>query len=249
MALAGFAVRSQPADLEAAAEFHSAVTAGLQPGEWEAMVADLAAKATRVQGTFVRLAAGEAGAEYELLGETFATRRRLREISATTPPGELAAALAKVGETAADPSARAAAFAGALAGSGEGIADLAWELMHFLEPESVCLATAWVWNPETETGALKLLLDEEYDLFGEDDSESFGRLAFASGYVAHAAKAAGMLGEGPLAFEADVFFAGVYGVYMGTVLAMRMTKEFNKILPPLGQLMRKLLGLRNGERS
>ncbi|MDA8118005.1 MAG: hypothetical protein M0000_11625 [Actinomycetota bacterium] len=249
MAIAGFAVRSQPADLEAAAEFHAAVAEKLAPGEWESIVAELAAKSARVQAAFARLAAGEAGAEQELLAETFATRRRLRELSATTVPSELAVALAALGDTAADPCLRADAFSVALVGAGAGITDLAWELMHFLEPESVCLATAWVWNPDTETGALKLLLDEDYDLFGEDASASYGRLAFASGYVAHAARAAGMLGEGPLPFETDVLLAGVYGVYMGTVLAMRMTKEFNKILPPLGQLMRKLLGLRNGERS
>ena len=249
MAIAGFAVRSQPADLEAAAEFHAAVAEKLAPGEWESIVAELAAKAARVQAAFARLAAGEAGVEEELLGETFATRRRLRELSATTVPSDLAVALAALGDTAADPSLRADAFSTALVGAGAGVADLAWELMHFLEPESVCLATAWVWNPDTETGALKLLLDEDYDLFGEDASDSYGRLAFASGYVAHATRAAGMLGDGPLAFETDVLLAGVYGVYMGTVLAMRMTKEFNKILPPLGQLMRKLLGLRNGERS
>ena len=249
MAIAGFAVRSQPADLEAAAEFHAAVAEKLEPGEWEAMVADLAAKSARVQGAFARLAAGDAGAGNELLGETFATRRRLRDISATVPESELAAALAALADVSVNPGLRAAAFADALAGAGQGLSDLAWELMHFLEPELVCLASAWVWNPETETGALKLLLEEEYDLFGTDAPDSYGRLSFASGYVAHAARAAGMLGNGPLIFELDVLLAGVYGVYMGTVLAMRMTKEFNKILPPLGQLMRKLLGLRNAERS
>lgn len=37
--------------------------------------------------------------------------------------------------------------------------------------------------------------------------------------------------------------AAVYGVYMYTVLAMRMSKEFNRVLPTLPDLVRRLLGV------
>jgi hypothetical protein len=35
----------------------------------------------------------------------------------------------------------------------------------------------------------------------------------------------------------------VYGVYMQTILRMRMTKEFTNLLPPLPELTRRLLGV------
>ncbi len=48
---------------------------------------------------------------------------------------------------------------------------------------------------------------------------------------------------GPGLLGTDVFLAAVYGVYMQTVLRMRMTKEFTNILPPLPDLIRRLLGV------
>jgi hypothetical protein len=44
-------------------------------------------------------------------------------------------------------------------------------------------------------------------------------------------------------FGVDVFLAAVYGIYMYTVLRMRMTQEFNKVVPELPDLIRRLLGV------
>ena len=41
----------------------------------------------------------------------------------------------------------------------------------------------------------------------------------------------------------DVFLACVYAVYMYTVLRLRMTQEFNRIVPELPDLVRRLLGV------
>jgi hypothetical protein len=49
------------------------------------------------------------------------------------------------------------------------------------------------------------------------------------------------LGGGP--YGIDVFLACVYAVYMYTALRLRMTQEFNKVVPPLPQLVRRLLGV------
>ena len=40
-----------------------------------------------------------------------------------------------------------------------------------------------------------------------------------------------------------MFLAAVYGVYMFTVLRMRMTQEFTRLVPPLPDLIRRLLGV------
>ncbi len=39
-----------------------------------------------------------------------------------------------------------------------------------------------------------------------------------------------------------VYLACVYGVYMYTTLRIRMTQEFNKVVPQLPELIRRLLG-------
>jgi hypothetical protein len=35
----------------------------------------------------------------------------------------------------------------------------------------------------------------------------------------------------------------IYGVYMYTVTRLRMTQEFNRVIPPLPDLVRRLLGV------
>ena len=50
--------------------------------------------------------------------------------------------------------------------------------------------------------------------------------------------------DGP--FALDVFLAAVYGVYLYTTLRMRMTREFNQVVPPLPELTRRLLGVHAG---
>ena len=46
-----------------------------------------------------------------------------------------------------------------------------------------------------------------------------------------------------------MFLAAVYGVYMYTVLRMRMTREFNQLVPQLPDLIRRLLGIYYQEAS
>jgi hypothetical protein len=44
-------------------------------------------------------------------------------------------------------------------------------------------------------------------------------------------------------FGTDVFLCCVYVIYAYTVLKMRMTQEFNKVIPELAPFCRRLLGL------
>jgi hypothetical protein len=62
-------------------------------------------------------------------------------------------------------------------------------------------------------------------------------------FVEETGKAAGFTAAGPGLFGADVFLAAVYAVTMYTVLRMRMTREFNRVIPPLPDLVRRLLGV------
>lgn len=236
--------RAQPADLETIADLAAAIATQIDVGALERINLDLIAKSSRVQGLFEELSRyTDARLGSKILGETFLSRRKRREISATVTDATLCDSLLVISDTTLSPLERVAPLKDLIEPLGEGATDAAFELLHFLEPANFCLATSWIWNPITETGAVKLLLEENFDLFGESDTDAFGLLNFAVDYLAQTMDAAGYLVGSDKNFAMDAFLAGVYGIYMSTVLEMRMSKEFNKILPPLLQLVRRLLGI------
>lgn len=239
------ALSDQPADLAAIAEFSKAMETRVSDAEFALIANDLALKSARVKALFSDLSqGGDRHVVRAILSETFISRRKLREIEAIVTDTILAEALVELGDNTKSPIERASKLRYWLDPVGEAARDLPFELLHFLDPQRYCLATSWVWNPITETGAIKLLLEENFDLFGDGELDDFVRLDFAIDYVTQTAKAAGHLpADLDGVFAMDTFLAGVYAIYMSTVLEMRMTKEFNKILPPLNQLMRRLLGI------
>lgn len=234
----------QPADLETIADLAATIFESVDAAEMEAIARELEAKALRLRGLFDSLGGGDTDAVVTaIMAETFLSRRKRREISAIVTEAVLRDALLELADTSLAPLERVSLMRYWLEPMGDLASDLPFELLHFLEPDRFCLATTWVWNPVTETGAIKLLLDEGFDLFGEDEADAFRRLNFVVDYIGQTAQAAGYLHGENSRFAMDAFLAGVYGIYMSTVLEMRMSKEFNKILPPLAQLMRRLLGI------
>ena len=123
--------------------------------------------------------------------------------------------------------------------------DLPWELLHLAEPQRYWLWTRWMWNPRTETGALRLVTVDDIDLWGGTRVEAYERVGRALAMVHGTARAVNFVGDDP--FGIDVFLACVYGIYMYTVLRMRMTQEFNRIVPELPSLARRLLGIYHRE--
>jgi hypothetical protein len=123
--------------------------------------------------------------------------------------------------------------------------DLAAELLHFTRPDDRWLWTRWMWDPGAGTGALPLVTMEEYDLHGRDFGETYMKVGVAVSFVRATGEAAGFarfgLSQSP--FGIDVFLACVYAVYMYTTLRIRMTQEFNKVVPQLPELTRRLLGV------
>ncbi len=121
--------------------------------------------------------------------------------------------------------------------------DLASELLHFAHPDRHWLWTRWMWDPATETGALPLVLTEEVDLSGAGVAETYRRVGFAISFIDQVGEAAGFREKGHGPFDTDVFLACVYVIYLYTTLRMRMTQEFNQVMPPAEQLLRRLLGV------
>jgi hypothetical protein len=192
-------------------------------------------------------AAMDEAALRELLGWVFCARRKVERIFAVVEPPELARGIADLLQGPGGMAARYDRFAELLDPLPVIAADLPGELLHFLDPTRYWLWTRWVWDPDAGTGALALVTTDETDLdafgVGTGRGQTYLALGQPMAFVEETGKAAGFTDLGPGMFGTDVFLAAVYGVYMQTVLTMRMTKEFTSILPPLPELTRRLLGV------
>jgi hypothetical protein len=100
-----------------------------------------------------------------------------------------------------------------------------------------------MWNPESETGALPLIIMEEVDLDAATVAETYDRIGLAMAFVDEVGAAAGFRPPGHGVFGTDVFLASVYAIYVYTTLRMRMTQEFNRVIPELAELVSRLLGV------
>jgi hypothetical protein len=121
--------------------------------------------------------------------------------------------------------------------------DLGSELLHFTNPNEYWLWTRWIWDPKAGTGAMPLVTLEECDLLGRTVGETYLKLGLATAFVKATGEAADFSNFGTGPFGIDVFLACVYVVYMYTTLRMRMTQEFNKVIPQMPELTRRILGV------
>lgn len=120
---------------------------------------------------------------------------------------------------------------------------LASELLHFSQPERYWLWTTWIWDPKTEAGALPLVLQKDVNLRGDTLGESYGKIGRAISMVNAAGHSEGFSRLGRGMFGTDVFLACVYAVYMNTVFRMKLSEEFNRVLPELPEFTRRILGV------
>jgi hypothetical protein len=185
-----------------------------------------------------------------VLCQVFGTRRKADLLLDQIGPDRLAGAIADLLADGEDLAARFDRFDAALSGLPASCGDLPGELLHFCYPERYWLWTRWLWDPGTKTGALGLVTTDDIDL---SDGASRGALYLtvgrATAFVNETGKAAGFTDAAPGLFGTDIFLAAVYGVYMYTVLRMRMTREFNQVMPQLPDLIRRLLGVYYQEAS
>ncbi len=158
--------------------------------------------------------------------------------------GEIQALIWGVG----DPGDRLEEFHGVILDLGRDLPtslgfDLGSELLHFSDPDRYWLWTRWMWNPESATGSLPLIVMEEIELDAGSVAETYRRIGVAMAFVDEVGAAAGFRTQGHGVFGTDVFLASVYAIYMYTTLRMRMTQEFNRVIPELSELVSRLLGV------
>jgi len=238
-------------DTSSALEFQREIMDRISEAELQDIAADLDRKSVALQD----LLSGEPSlldraALRQVLRWVFATRRRADQILDSMGPQPLATAIAGL-LVADDPVAdRIDRFDDALTGhaavtalAGSGF-DLPAELLHFTSPDRYWLWTRWMWDPDARTGALALVTTDDVDLSaGTTRGALYLTVGRAMAFVDETGKAAGFTAAGPGLFGADVFLAAIYGIYMYTILRMRMTREFNRVVPPLAILVRHLLGV------
>ena len=178
-----------------------------------------------------------------VLRNIFATRRRADAIIDGIGLARLAVEIHELLDGSGPIAARVERFDDALAAVGDHTFDLPGELLHFTYPDRYWLWSRWMWDPRVETGSLRLVTMEDVDLTGDGRGDTYIRVGQAVTFVHETGRAAGFTAPGSPAFAIDVFLASVYAIYMYTVLRMRMTQEFNKVVPDLPDLVRRLLGV------
>jgi hypothetical protein len=255
----------QVVDTETAREFMAQTLEQASRAELGDIVAELEHKSARFQALLApdAVTALDRSQLRGLLRSVFATRRKADAILDTLGAEVLREAISRLLHGPASTQERVQAFVDTLSGfwgdvrlarpapgSQDGhlpensLCDLASELLHFTDPETRWLWTRWMWDPRAGTGALPLVTQDEYDLHGLDHGETYMKVGVAVAFVRATGEAAGFakFGVADSPFGIDVFLACVYAVYMYTTLRLRMTQEFNKVVPQLPELCRRLLG-------
>jgi len=238
-------------DTPSALEFQREILGQISEAELHAIAADLDRKSEALRdllsGDPAQL---DRAALRKVLRWVFATRRRADQIIDSIGPKQLAGAIAGLLTKGAAVEERIDRFDGLLSEYAAQSAllassfDLSSELLHFTEPDRYWLWTRWIWDPATRTGALGLVTTDEWDLAASASrGATYLSVGQATAFVDETGKAAGFTAAGPGLFGVDVLLAAVYGVYMRTVLQIRFTREFGRVIPPLADLVRRLLGV------
>lgn len=121
--------------------------------------------------------------------------------------------------------------------------DFAGELLHFTFPDKYWLWCHWMWNPKTKTGSLPLVTTEDFDLAADQVGDGYMRVGKAVAFVHEVGKAAGFQTISRSLFGTDVYLSCVYVIYAYTVLRMRMTQEFNQVMPGVVEFSKRILGV------
>jgi hypothetical protein len=185
-----------------------------------------------------------AAAVRPILARVFATRRRSDEILVTVGAPALSNAIGELVHGSEPLATRFQRFDAGLPGLDDPIRrELAGECLHFADPERHWLWARWMWDPVAKTGSLPLLMVEGFDFSGADAGAVYLRVGDATSAVVATADELGFRRMRANPFAVDVYLAAIYGIYLYTITRLRMTQEFNRVIPQLPDLVRRLLGV------
>lgn len=233
-------------DSEAALEFMKEATKVASGTELEDIGARLEAKSLLFREILAedRIATLDEADLKRLLGCIFSLRRKAKRLLRANDLETLRAELSELLYADRLVTERFERFVGEIGGLEKAmIVSLASEVLHFTAPRRYWLWTHWIWNPKSGTGALPLVT-QEAKLDGATDGEVYQRVGRAMALVNAQGHAIGYSRSGRGLFGTDVFLACVYAVYMYTVFRVKLSQEFNRILPELPELVQRVLGVR-----
>ena len=241
---------SQPVDSGSIKEFTKEIFSKISIETVEAMTADL----QRKSDAFGRLLASDRvdalGEEQfkKLLKWIFSTRRHSDKVLGVVPIEKLRDEVAALLYGEGHVHDRFQHFYDALDGIPEQLRiDMAGELLHFTFPTQHWLWSRWLWDRKNKTGALRLLITDDFELEADSIAESYLKVGKATLFVYKMGEAAGYQDSDKSLFGTVVFMSAVYVIYTYTVLRMRMTQEFNKVVPGLEEFSRRILGIHRME--
>ena len=138
--------------------------------------------------------------------------------------------------------------------------ELGTGLLHNISPKESWLWTRWLWDPTTGSGALPLLAGSAHNLAGIETgalrsvsaniADGYARVGAVTAMSLKFGEKTGLYTPELLNDEKRAFFANstflscVYSVYMYGTTSWRLSREFNKLLPTLPNMARRLLGLK-----
>ncbi len=236
----------QVVDTETAKEFISEALDKVASEELAAICREVEQKALWFQGKLsaAHLPQLSSGEYYSLLRRVFATRRSAKKIVETYPLEQFRQQAAALLYGEGPVSERFSSFVGFFKDFPVHLGrDLASEILHFTDPDRYWLWTRWMWDPRTKTGALPLVTTASYQFDGEDEGAVYMKIGEAIAFVHQVGDAAGFQTISREIYGTDVFLSCVYVIYVYTVLRIRMTQEFNRVMPELPEFSRRLLGV------
>lgn len=181
---------------------------------------------------------------HTLFGLVFFLRRKAKKFIADNGVAQLRDHIGLLLNGDQAPGRRLEQFCSAVKGMNEPkMVALASELLHFSNPERYWLWSSWIWDPKTDAGALPLVLQKDINLHGDTLADTYGKVGRAMSMVNEAGHSEGFSRLGRGMFGTDIFLACVYSVYMNTVFRMKLSEEFNRILPELPEFTRRILGI------
>lgn len=121
--------------------------------------------------------------------------------------------------------------------------NFAGELLHYSNPDKYWLWTNWIWDPDTKTGSLPLVIQDFSGLSGSSLGDTYLRVGKATLMVNAVGHQVNFSDMAKGLFGTNLFLACVYAVYMYTVFKVKLSQEFNRILPELAELTQRVLGV------
>jgi hypothetical protein len=126
--------------------------------------------------------------------------------------------------------------------------DMAGELLHYSQPDQYWLWSRWLWDPKQNTGALPLVASEEFTLSAATYGEMYMNVGRAIAFVHEMAEPVQFQFIGRSLFGTHVYLSCVYVIYAYTIFKIKMTDEFNKVMPPIAEFSKRILGVHKRER-